>query len=485
VLGNSSDRGAPSATARSEHTDGAVEHRSIDWIPLNERHGKVWHQGPFWFTGGFVLTSMATGFIGPAMGLSLGWSILAVILGMAFGTAFMAFHANQGPRLGLPQMVQCRAQFGIRGSAFPLLVGIFIYIGYNVFNLIFAREALSTVLPDSKWWYIAFAAVALIIAIYGYDLLHMVQRYLSYVLVLTFLVLNAVMIYHLHGTPTVDTAQGFNWKAMLVQFAATGGYQISYAIYVSDYSRYLREDVSAKKLISWTYVGAMLGAGWMACMGAILAAHVASPDPIATVREVGNDVIPGFGTFAVLISVPALLGTSAINTYGGMLTGSSIVDSFRPLRPTVRLRVIGLTLVTLVGLVTTYVIPDNYLDSFNTFLEIMLYLLVPWTAVNLVDFYFVRRGHYSIRDLFNPRGIYGQWAWRGLTAYFLGFLAMLPFFNLSFYTGPAVDAVGGADISFIVGLLVSAVAYRLLCLNWDWSSELAAADGLEALEATS
>lgn len=26
-----------------------VEVRSIDYVPLNERHGKVWSQGPLWF----------------------------------------------------------------------------------------------------------------------------------------------------------------------------------------------------------------------------------------------------------------------------------------------------------------------------------------------------------------------------------------------------------------------------------------------------
>ncbi len=28
-----------------------IERRSIDYVPEDERHGKVWHQGPFWFLG--------------------------------------------------------------------------------------------------------------------------------------------------------------------------------------------------------------------------------------------------------------------------------------------------------------------------------------------------------------------------------------------------------------------------------------------------
>jgi purine-cytosine permease-like protein len=43
-----------------------------------------------------------------------------------------------------------------------------------------------------------------------------------------------------------------------------------------------------------------------------------------------------------------------------------------------------------------------------------------------------------------------------------GFAAMIPFFYLSFYEGPVTKALGGADLSFIVGLLVSGALYLVL-----------------------
>ena len=112
--------------------------------------------------------------------------------------------------------------------------------------------------------------------------------------------------------------------------------------------------------------------------------------------------------------------------------------------------------------VVTIALPSDYLNSFNTFLAILVYLLVPWSAVNLADFYLVRKGHYSIADIVDPRGRYGQWAWRGLTAYVVGFAAMLPFLSLSFYHGPVTSALGGADISFEVGLVVAGGLYLWL-----------------------
>ena len=66
-------------------------------------------------------------------------------------------------------------------------------------------------------------------------------------------------------------------------------------------------------------------------------------------------------------------------------------------------------------------VPERYQSIFNNFLALILYFLVPWSAINLVDYYFVRRGSYSVVEIFNPASIYGRWGWRGLTAYLLGF----------------------------------------------------------------
>src|SRR5689334_8948490 len=97
--------------AREGRAGPMIETRSIDYVPDDERHGKVTHQGPFWFVGNFQPFTLALGFVGPSLGLSLGWTIIAGLAGIAFGTSFMAFHATQGPVLGLPQMIQSRAQF--------------------------------------------------------------------------------------------------------------------------------------------------------------------------------------------------------------------------------------------------------------------------------------------------------------------------------------------------------------------------------------
>ena len=120
---------------------------------------------------------------------------------------------------------------------------------------------------------------------------------------------------------------------------------------------------------------------------------------------------------------------------------------------------------------------DTAVSAVLNSLTLMLYLLVPWTALNLVDFFFVRRGHYAITDIFRPDGVYGAWGWRGLTAYFVGFAAEIPFmvlppiYGLS-YTGWIPNHVtNGVDYSWVVGLLVSGLVYLILSRSLDLAAE--------------
>ena len=83
-------------------TDLAIETKSIDYVPDNERHGRVRDQVSFWFLGNFHFFTVAIGFVGPSMGLSFGYTALAGTVGILFGTLFAAFHASQGAELGLP-----------------------------------------------------------------------------------------------------------------------------------------------------------------------------------------------------------------------------------------------------------------------------------------------------------------------------------------------------------------------------------------------
>jgi purine-cytosine permease-like protein len=146
------------------------------------------------------------------------------------------------------------------------------------------------------------------------------------------------------------------------------------------------------------------------------------------------------------------------------------------------LRVTAILLVAAAWIGATFAITANAIALLFATLTIMLYLLVPWTSVNLADYFFVRRGQYAITDLFQIDGIYGAWNTRGLTAYVVGFLATLPFFVLpDLYVGPAARALGGVDLGWLVGLVVSGGLYLLLSRSIDLSQERLAINRSEML----
>ncbi|HET6732725.1 purine-cytosine permease family protein [Mycobacterium sp.] len=454
-----------------------IESRSIDYVPDSERHGKVGHQGPFWFVGNFQPFTLALGFVGPSLGLSLWWSIVAGIAGIAFGTLFMAFHATQGPVLGLPQMIQSRAQFGFRGVLLPLIGTLFTFVGFNVVDVVIIKSGLQSIFGwNPAVVAVTITVIAALVAIYGHDLLHKSFRILFWISLPLWIILTASVLFGgVTGGPAVPG--GFTWVAFLAQFGVAASYNITYAPYVSDYSRYLPRDTKPASIIASVFIGAAGSPAWLIPLGAWMATYLGASDALAGINETGNAAVPYLGAVLAVVATLVLVATMGLNAYSGMLTVVTALDSFKPVKPTRRLRV-----VTIAGLAVAWFVMSlllsNATTALNTTLLIMLYLLVPWTAVNLTDYFFVRRGHYAIADLFTPNGIYGAWSWRGLTAFLVGIVAEIPFVVLPFFVGPVAAAMGEVDIAFIVGLVVSGVVYVLLTRSLDVGHEL------ELIEAT-
>jgi NCS1 family nucleobase:cation symporter-1 len=100
--------------------------------------------------------------------------------------------------------------------------------------------------------------------------------------------------------------------------------------------------------------------------------------------------------------------------------------------------------------------------NYTNFILLLLYVLVPWTAINLVDYYLVAHGSYDVASFFRrDGGIYGYFNWTAVGCYVLGILVQIPFMATELYTGVIAKAMGGADVSWIVGLVVISPIYYL------------------------
>jgi nucleobase:cation symporter-1, NCS1 family len=458
-----------------------IESKSIDYVHEHERHGRVIDQGPFWFLGNFHFFTIAIGFVGPSMGLGFAATSVAGTLGILFGTIFVAFHASQGAQLGLPQMIQSRAQFGFRGVTLVLIGTLFTFVGFNVADSVLASRGLNGILGwNEPATTIAAAVVATVLAIYGHDWLHRTFRWCFYLCMPLYTLLTlAIMV---GKVPSSHVMVGnFTWVAFIAQFAASASYNITYAPSVSDYSRYLPRNTAPVAIIAAVYVGASSAAIWMISLGAWLATRLGASDGLVALYAAGNAVMPGFGVVMALASVTALVATMGLNAYSGMLTVVTAVSSLSNLQhPPAALRHAAIVAVALAWVLLSLAISTSAIALLFAVLTIMLYLLVPWTSVNLVDYFFVRHGRYAITHLFMPDGIYGEWGVRGLAAYLVGFAATLPFFVLpDVYTGPLARALGGVDVGWLVGLVVSGGVYYALSRTLDADRERAAIEDSE------
>jgi len=460
-----------------------IEVHSIDYIPLRERHGNVRDQFTLWFLGNAELATLVVGFIGISLGLNLFWCLVAILLGEVFGTFFMAFHSVQGPRLGIPQLIQSRPQFGYFGALIPQAIGVFLYVGFNVFNTIIAGLALHTVVPalSTQVSLLLMAAAALVLTLGGYDWIHFVQKLGTYIFLPVFGIFTIGVIINAKLPSDQLSTSGFQLTPFLVVLIAVAAYQVSQAPYVSDYSRYLRRDIPSRTTFWWTYLGSAIGSMWMIALGALLLAAFPKAGQVDSIVTGGNTVFNGFGTFTLAIALIGLVSVIALNLYSGSLAGLASIDTVSPVKTSLRNRIIAVLVIAVLGTAGSLVLPEDFLPQYNNFLVLLIYFLTPWTAVNLVDFYFVRKGDYAIKEIFKSKGVYGLLNWRGLVAYFAGFAVMIPFFSIgTFFTGAVAKAANGADFSIFVGLPFTALLYYLLTRTQSFGEERRLADVSEA-----
>lgn len=450
-----------------------VETRSIDYVPVRERHGKVWHLGPLWFAGNAQLATIAIGAFGIAGGLSFSWSIVAIVIGALIGTLFMAFHSAQGPKLGLPQMIQSRPQFGYYGAILPVVVAVLLFIGFNVFNTQLAGTTVAETLNiNATAGAILMAALSFIWAVFGYRLIHKFCQWASVLFIVVYVLFGIGLAVAVHLPAGFYSFGTFKGTPFLLEMGAILSYQLTWAPYVSEYSRYLPRRSTTATTFWWTYIGSGIGVLWLAGLGAFLAAaYPKIISPVTAIHVAGNSWFHGWGFIVLLCSYPGLIAVIGMNMYSGGLSTLTTIDSIKPVKPTQTLRVLAITFIAVAGTVIALTIPGAFLTNFSSFLTIILYFMIPWTAVNLVDFFFVRKGNYAIKEIFKPTGMYHRWGWRGLSAYWIGFFAMAPFMSTSLYTGVVANNLGGADISPFIGFPVAAILYWIFCRNLDVQAE--------------
>ena len=440
-----------------------LEISTIQPIPDAQRHGKARDLFTVWFGSNLMLLTIVTGGLAVTVfDLPFGWAVASLAVGNMVGAVFMALHAAQGPTLGVPQMIQTRGQFGSLGSLLVVGIVLIMYVGFLSSNLVLGGQALASITSGASEvpGIVLVGVLSVIAAIYGYDLIHAYTRLMTYVCGLT-LIVTVAWIIGVHGLPA-DFLQrnDFNWGGFLGTVSAAALWQIAYAPYVSDYSRYMPAATGSRPAFWASYWGCTLGSFLPMVLGAMVGLAAPKGNLVAGLAALTQGIAP----LVLIVFSVGVAAANAMNLYCGALSamtfGQTVLPRWSPgpqARTVMSLVLFGLSLMgALLG-------KAAFLANYEHFILLLLYVLVPWTAINLVDYYLLRHGVYDVPSFFRQDGgIYGRVNVAAVTCYGVGILVQLPFIASALYTGPVARAMGGIDLSWIVGLIVTSPAYYWL-----------------------
>ena len=439
-----------------------IESHHIERIPEAARHGKPWHQFAFWFGANVNVFNVVLGAVTVSFGLTFWWALIAISAGTMIGALLIALHATQGPKLGVPQTIQSRGQFGFYGAAFMFPAVLVLNIGFIAAQLVIQADSMQGVVGSISIpvWIVILAIPAVVIGIFGYRWIHRVMQATSFVVGIS-LVIMLIQGLNFGSLPASQTSLSTtpSLGLFLAGVALLTIDMLSFGPFVSDYTRYLPAETNGKKLFWAIYGGNVIATIGSCAVGAYLAAlipSVATDGPVGAIARVS-------GKWALIIMAASLINACTFNAYTGAFQVLSFANMWTRLKSmSVTLRVVPFVVVMALGVVLAFFGYKNFVTNLSNFLDVLLVIFIPWSAVNLTDYFVVRRGEYHVASFFMAEGRYGWFLWRGLLAYAIGLLAEVPFVSQPDFIGVLVKPLGGADISWLVGWIVSAVVYLVL-----------------------
>ena len=117
----------------------------------------------------------------------------------------------------------------------------------------------------------------------------------------------------------------------------------------------------------------------------------------------------------------SLINACTFNAYTGAFQVLSFANMWTRLKSmSVTLRVVPFVVVMALGVVVAFFGYKNFVTNLSNFLDVLLVIFIPWSAVNLTDYFLVRHGEYHVASFFMAQGRYGRFLWRGLLAYVIG-----------------------------------------------------------------
>lgn len=447
---------------------GRIETHGADYVPDSERHGSPRSLFAVWAGSNIVYLYFVLGGLMVLLGLDI-WQSIAVILAGNLFWIVVGFLAISGPSSGSPSEIVSRAFFGVNGNrVVQITSGWLVGVLYEAINLsvgALAGVALvehvfgsaSPLLQGAI--VVGLAIVTFTISVYGHATIVKLAPWFTWTLLAALVVLAFFVLGHAHFSyaPRGGALSGPDlWGVAAAGFAIIASAPLSWGV-GADYSRYLPRRTSARATAFWTALGGFLPSTGIAILGVLAGTAVDMTNPETSMAK----IMPAW--FYVIFLLVIAVGSVSNNAMTAYSTGLALLATGVPWRRSIT---VVFDAVVAIGVTLYALFVSNFLDTLSGLLEVSIAVLAPTMAIYATDI-LLRRNRYdgpslqdtSRRSRYWYRGGFNLGGFGGLV---IGAVASFLCVNTTFYVGPVAHALGGADISVFVGVIVGGGVYALV-----------------------
>lgn len=455
-----------------------IEAHGVDTIPESDRNGRPRDVVAILLGSNMCLGVVIFGWLPASFGLGFWASVSSMVAGTLLGTVLVAPLSLVSLRTGTNLSTSSGGHFGVRGRLLGSSIGLLLALGYAALTLWTGGAAVVGPLhrllgvPSGAAGYTvtyaALSALAVLIAIFGYQVLTRMSKWIAagtIVLMLAGLVAYA-------GTfttaPVTDSGYllGDFWRTWALSTVAAGlSGPMAFITLLGDYTRYVSpRRHSPSRTLASTALGMMLGLLVPQLFGTFTAFASGAADDY-----VGSLVAAAPAWFLIpllLTGVFGTIGNAGILIYSMGLDLDAIVPPLSRVQATSLVSVLATVLVFL-----GYFVWDAQ-DAVTAFVLLLTAVGTPWAVVTLIG-YARCRGRYDpdALQVYNRRsrgGIYwyrGGWSVAATTAWAIGSTVGLLSVDTALYRGPLLSLTAGLDLSFLLAAATTAVCYLLFTLG--------------------
>jgi NCS1 nucleoside transporter family len=448
-----------------------ADSHSVEPIPDADRDSTGPQQMWIWAGANIAPVNWALGALGIVLKLGLWETIAVIVLGNLIGCAIFAAFTVMGHKTGVNQMVLCRSAFGRRGAYLPSALMFLTTLGWIGVNTYFPVKIAVAILgqfgvADSVATNMVVITVVvllqMLIGVYGFYAIRTFEKY-TVPITVAIMALMSVLAWSQPGVVNWGLSStlepGAHLAMLTLLMTAIGvGWGISWVTWASDYSRFVPRTVSSKSVFWYSYIGMFVPTVWLAILGATLASVTLDTDPAKMVSAVFGGVT---SILVLLMVLHGPIATNILNVYSAALAALSMGVH---LSRTAIALIVGIASY----LVAIYfVFEPSFAKAFDNWMISLLLWMSPFAGVVMADFYIKRRSQIDVPELYRApeASAYGDINWAGIVAFLVGLVGGWSVQNglVPALQGPiATGLLGGADLSWLVGILLSGAVYLVL-----------------------